>query len=167
MADIPKLIGKALEFGAIFMDREITLLNRAKLGFKEDSAFELVVTKVTLDIRPEGEGCDVWFVDKIEDIGGYGGVNPVDKATVNLPPLRSALGNRRGRSNMIFEAELAKNRIETAAPLAVVRGGVIEHDRDVVADIDRLENGSGGWLRRGIVVGLVGIRVGGSKGMTR
>jgi hypothetical protein len=37
----------------------------------------------------------------------------------------------------------------------------------MVADIDRLENGSGGWLRRGIVVGLVGIRVGGSKGMTR
>jgi hypothetical protein len=63
---------------------------------------------------------------------------------------------------MALEAELAKDRIEALAPLAVVSGGVVEHDGYVVTDIDCLDDGGCGWLimRRSSVVVLAGVRGG-------
>jgi hypothetical protein len=51
--------------------------------------------EVPLDVRPEGEGSDARLIDMVEDVGGNGGVNPVDKAVVYLTPLRGAMSNGR------------------------------------------------------------------------
>jgi hypothetical protein len=148
VTNIAKLIGQPLELAAVFMDGEISLLHAPELSFEEDGSLEFVVTKVTFNIRPKGEGSDVRFVDEIEDIGGNGGVYPIDNAAVDLSPVSSALGDWRWRADMVLKAKLAKNRIETAAPLAILGGGVIEDDENVIADVHRLDDGSHGWLWR-------------------
>jgi hypothetical protein len=73
------------------VDGEIALLHTAKLCLQENSPLKFVVTEVAFNIRPEREGGDARLVDKIEDVGGDGGVDPVDDATIDLPPLGVAL----------------------------------------------------------------------------
>ena len=165
VADIPELIDEALELGAVIMDGEVALLHAAELSFQENSALKLVVAEVALDVGPEGEGGDVRLVDEVEDVGGNGGVDPIDKAAVNLPPLGVALSDRCRRADMVLKPELAKHRIKAAAPLTVVGGGVVEDDGNVVADVHRLNDGGRGWLRRsGVVEVAIG---GGSRGASR
>jgi hypothetical protein len=96
VADVAELVGETLELCAVIMNRHITLLHIAELGFQKDGAFKLVVSKMAFNIRPEGKGGDVGLVDEIEDVGGDGGADPVDEATVDLSPLGVALGDRRG-----------------------------------------------------------------------
>jgi hypothetical protein len=166
MANVAELISEALELGAVGVDRKIALLYRAKFCLEKNSTLKLIVTEVSFDIRPEGEGSDVWFMDEVEDISGDSGVDPVYQTTVDLTPLAVALGSRRRRANVVFQAKFAEDGVEAAAPLAVVGGGVVEDDGDVVADVDRLNDGSRGWLRRSSVVVLVvgGRSRGGSHG---
>lgn len=83
---------------------------------------------MTLDGGPEGEGGDVGLVNQVEDIGGNSSVDLVDDATVDLMPLSITLGEQRRRTDMVLKAEFAKNRVEAASPLAVIRDGVVEHD---------------------------------------
>jgi hypothetical protein len=83
---------------------------------------------MALNIRPEGKGCDAWFVNKVEDIGGDGGVYPVDEAVVNLAPFGVALGCGRRRADMGVEAEFAEDGFEAATPLAVVGCCVVKND---------------------------------------
>jgi hypothetical protein len=70
---------------------------------------------------------------------------------------------------VFLEAELAKDIIEQAAPLPVVRLIQVEDDRHMVADVDGLQSGSGGRFRgRSFVTGAgqgVGrVRHGGESG---
>jgi hypothetical protein len=146
------------------MNGEVALVYRVKLCFQKNSSFELVVAEMAFNVGPKGESSDVWFVDKVEDIGGYCGVDPIDETTVNLAPLSVALGGRCRGTNMSFEAKLAENGIEAAAPLAVVGGVVVENDEDVVADVYCLKDRSRTWLGRSCIVELVGGR--GGRGMS-
>jgi hypothetical protein len=109
MTDVAELVGDALELGAGVMDGEVALLYSAKLCFQEDGALELIVAEVPLDVGPEREGGDARLVDEVEDVGGDGGVYPVDKATVHLTPLGVTLGKRSGRTDMALQAELAEH----------------------------------------------------------
>jgi hypothetical protein len=59
---------------------------------------------------------------------------------------------------MVLETEFAEHEVEAAPPLTVVSGGVVEDDRDVVEDVDRLNDGSRGWLRSGVIKIVVGGR---------
>jgi hypothetical protein len=64
---------------------------------------------------------------------------------------------------VVLKAKLAKNRIKTATPLAIVGGGVIEDGRNMIADVHRLDDRSRGWLWR---LGVIGFAIrGGSRGM--
>jgi hypothetical protein len=156
-----ELISEALQLGAVVMDGEVALLDAPELSLQEDSALELVVAEVALDVGPEREGGDVGLVDEVEDVGGDGGVDPVDKTTVDLTPLVVALGDRRRRAAVSLEAELAQHRVEAAAPLAVVGSGVVEDDGNVIANVDRLDDGGRGWLRWSSVVIAGGRGMGG------
>jgi hypothetical protein len=51
MPDVAKLIGEAFELGAVILDGEIALLNRAKLCFQENDTLELIVMGVTLNVK--------------------------------------------------------------------------------------------------------------------
>jgi hypothetical protein len=125
VADVAKLVGEALEFGAVVANGEVTLLNGAKLRLQKHSTLEFVVAKMALDIGPEVEGGDVGFVDEVEDIGGDCGVNPIDKTTIDLVPFGRSLSSGCGGTNMSLKAKFAEHGVKTASPLAVVGGGVV------------------------------------------
>jgi hypothetical protein len=168
VTDVPELISETFEFGAVIVDGEIALLHTAKLCLQENSPLKFVVTEVAFNIRPEREGGDARLVDKIEDVGGDGGVDPVDDATIDLPPLGVALSDWRRGADMVLKTKLAQHRVETAPPLAVVGGGVVEDDGNVVADVHCLNDRGRGWLRRSGAVefAVVGGRGGVSWGVS-
>ena len=45
MADVPQLVGEALELGAVVVDGHVALLHGAELGLEEDGALQLVVAE--------------------------------------------------------------------------------------------------------------------------
>jgi hypothetical protein len=57
---------------------------------------------------------------------------------------------------LVEEAELAEDRIEEAAPLAVVRSIEIQNDRDVVANVNGLKRGCCCKNKRRLIVGAGG-----------
>ena len=65
-----------------------------------------------------------------------------------MTPLGIAFVEWRRRANVAAKAKLAEDRVEQAAPLAVVGVEEVEEDGDVVADVDRLNHGEGSRLRR-------------------
>jgi hypothetical protein len=109
VTDIPELIGEAFQLGAIIVNGEITLLHTPELSFQEHGALKLVVAEVALDIGPEGEGGDAWFVNEVEYVGGNGCVDPVDNATVDLAPLDIVLSERCWRTDVVLKPEFVKH----------------------------------------------------------
>lgn len=90
MPDGAKLIGEALQLGAVFVDGQITLVRAAEFSFEVDSTLKLIVEEEALDVGPEREGGEVGLVDDVEDGGGDSVQNPVDNAGVGELPLDRA-----------------------------------------------------------------------------
>lgn len=107
VADVTKLVGEALEFGAVVVDGQVALLDVAEFSLQKNGALELVVTKVAFNVGPERERRDARLVDVVEDVLGDGGVDPIDDAAVDLSPFGGALGDRRRRKHMVVKAKLA------------------------------------------------------------
>jgi hypothetical protein len=65
-----------------------------------------------------------------------------------LAPFGVAIDDEGWRTNMTDEAEFSENRVNETPSLAVVGLSEAEEDRDVVADIHRLDDGEGSRLGR-------------------
>jgi hypothetical protein len=111
VADVTQVVGELLELAAVVSDGEVALNNIAELRLKKDSALQLVVAKESLNGRPDGEGVSVGLVDEVEDELVDGCAEPIDKTTVDLPPLSVAVDDERRSADMTDEAELPKNRV--------------------------------------------------------
>lgn len=109
MPDVAKLICKAFQLCAVFIDGHITLIGTAQ--------FRLVVEEEPFDGGPEGEGSGVRPVDDVEDRLGDGCEDPIDDAGIGQLPFSVAIGRRGGGVNVAGEPELAKNGVEEAPPL--------------------------------------------------
>jgi hypothetical protein len=97
------------------------------------------------------------LVDDVEDWLGNGGVEPIYDATAGHPPISVALGDGRGRADVLVEeAELAEDRIEEASLLAVVRLIEIQNDGDVVSNVNGLKRGCCCRNKRWLIVGAGG-----------
>lgn len=68
-------------------------------------------------------------------------------------PLGVVVVQRRRRENVRVEAELPKNRVEEASPLAAVAVDVVEGDGHVCADVDGLDHASRGGLGDSVIGG--------------
>jgi hypothetical protein len=162
MADVAKVVGELLQIVAAVGDGEFALNNAAELGLEEDRALQFIVTEDALDVRPDGERGGFRLVDEIEDALGDSGIDPIDDTAIDLAPLGVVVVNQRRSADMADEAELPKNGIEEASPLAVVGFREVKENGNVVTDVHRLDHGKLGGLRR-IEKGIrcVGVRRGG------
>ena len=91
MVDVAKLIGDALELGAVIGDGETALLRRTQFGLEVDRALKLVVEDDVLDGAPQGVGGVARLTNGVEDHLSDSGEDPVDDARVNLAPLIGVL----------------------------------------------------------------------------
>ena len=146
MTNVAQFVGELLQLGAVGVDAEIALDDAAEVSLKDNSTVHLVVAEETFDVRPDGERGGIGIVDEVEDTLVESCVEPVDDGVVDLTPFGVTIGKGRRRTNVAEETELAKNRLQEAAPLTVVGVKEIEENRDVVADVHRLNHGEGGRL---------------------
>ena len=146
LADVTKLVGDALECGAVLVNAGVALRDRAQLGIEEDGTVQLVVVEEALDVVPEGEHEDTWPVDDVEDTLVDGGVDPIDDRLVDLPPFGGALSHGRCREDEDVEAELPEDGLEEAPPLLVVRGRQVKENGNVGTDVHLLHDGGGSRL---------------------
>jgi hypothetical protein len=159
-----ELIGKAFQLGAVFADGEIALAGAAEFSFKEDGALKFVVEEEPFNSMPKGERGEVGLVDDGEDGLGDGVENPVDDARIGHLPLDVAIVCRSRGADMRREAELGEGGIEEALPLGVVAVFKIKMHRNVVPDVDGLNDGGRGGIRLDVVVGGVRVVGGGRHG---
>ena len=110
-----------------------------ELRFEVDGAGEAVVVEQLLDRRPDGEGGVILLHDDVEEVGGDGGVEPVDDALVDHGPLRIGEAGRGGAADMVPEAELPEGRVEEAPPLGVGGALKIEDYMNMRADVHSLD----------------------------
>jgi hypothetical protein len=148
VADDAEAVGELLQLVAVVEDGEFPLNNIAEFSFKKHGPLQFVVAEQALDVGPHCEGRGLRLVDEIEDTLGDGVVDPIDDATVDLTPLGVAVSDRRRRTNMGNKAGFAENRVEKAAPLAVIGVGEVELDGNVIANVHRLDDGKGSMLQR-------------------
>jgi hypothetical protein len=138
VADVAEIVGEALELGAVIVNTQVALLQTAKFGLEVDSSLELVVAEEGLNIAPESERRSVRLVDDLENRLSDGVIEPIDDAMINLTPFRRSLGHGWRGADVIFNSELAKNRIEETTPLAVVGIVEIKKNRDVGTNVHSL-----------------------------
>jgi hypothetical protein len=119
-----------------------------KFGFEVDGALKLIVVEQHLNVTLESEGRGVGLVDDVEDGLLDGVVEPVDNTVINLAPLSRAMCQWWRGADMVADPKFAQNRFEETTPLVVVGLVEFEKDRDMQADVYRLEDGGGDRLRR-------------------
>jgi hypothetical protein len=167
-ADVAKPVGKGLEAGTVVVDAHLALLEGAKFGLQVHSSLHLIVSEEAFNGTPHGECRGVGLVDVVEDTLGDGSVEPVDDGMVVHLPIGIALLERWWREDMRSEAEFAEDRLKEAPPLRVVGLFEIENDRNVVPNVELL-NDIGGSRgdddRRNAIGGSRGVR-GMSRGMS-
>lgn len=159
VTDVAKRVGELLEASAVLADRHVALMKGTELSFDVDRALEFVVTKETFDVVPDEVRRGTRLVDDVKHILGDGVVDPVHDAVVEHVPLGVAVIQRWRRAHMSLEAEFAEDRVEGAAPLAVVGFSDVKENRYMRPDVDSLNNSSGGRLRS--VDGEIAGRAGG------
>jgi hypothetical protein len=147
MANVTEVVGELLQFVAIVGDGEFALKNVVELNLEEDRTLQFIVMEDALDSRPDGECGGFKLVDEIEDALGDGGIDPIDDTAIDLEPLGVTGVNQRWSADMPHEAELTKNGIEEASPLAIVGFREVKEDGNVVTDVHRLDHGKRGGLR--------------------
>ena len=96
MPNVGELPGQHLQLGAVLSHGEITLHEGTELRFEVDDAGEAIVVEQFLNHRPDSDGSVVLLHDDVEEVGGDGGVEPVDDALVDHGPLRIGEAGRGG-----------------------------------------------------------------------
>jgi hypothetical protein len=99
VADVTKLIGEALELGAVVVDREVVLLCGTQFGLKVDRAVYLVVEEEALIGVSQGESGEARPTNNVEDGLGDSGGDPVDDTGVNHAPLAPQTGSATERDS--------------------------------------------------------------------
>jgi hypothetical protein len=150
LADVEERVGESLEAVAVGGDGNITLDERAELGFKVDSARHLVVEEEVADQHVDIVGGLILRHDDVEDLLADGAVQPGADDEVLPVPLGGAVGLRGLDEDVVGELVFAEEDGDEHAPLAVVGLPEVEDDGHVRLDAGYVhgEGGGRGWGRR-------------------
>ena len=101
LPNIAKHVGEGLEATGVLMDCQVALVQVALLSLQLDSAVELIVAELSLDRMPNGVGSVAGVANDVENVGGDGVEDPIEKTLISHLPLRvAALGGGKGSKDM-------------------------------------------------------------------
>jgi hypothetical protein len=162
-AEVAKPISRALHLPAVVAHRQVTLLERAKLGVELEGACLSILEKLSLEGKPHHARGGIRSAHDVLKVQGDGPRDPGHDDAVAASPRRVASTGRSVAEDVAVESLATKNEEKLVPPPSVGGGVGVEYDGDEgldVRDLDGLKvevgdhgvvhatRGSSTWLQR-------------------
>jgi hypothetical protein len=134
-AEVAKPISRALHLPAVVSHRQITLLERAKLGVEVEGACLSIPEKLSLEGKPHHARSGIRSPHGVLEIQGDGPRDPGHDDAVAASPRRVSNAGRSVGEDVAVESVAAKSEENLVPPSSIEGRGGVEDDGDQVLDV--------------------------------